>query len=255
MIHSILVRNGGSFVFESYFAGKGNSTVARLKGIDGYGYRMHRVSSPPAWPSAMSPACPEISRLISECPALSLMPSNGPQEPRKTKSRSTCIRPVIASQDRPTASILWTPFPPCIQVLHLRCTFPYHSPQPDFLFRQVLRLLPAAQAVLWPLTTTFLTLSWAWLFLRPTLPFWPPPLSSGTPLAFLCPRPCGQSAMQAAPAIAVQVFALAGRPGPCPGTSCLARQGARWRQRCLVFFPFRKPFDVGPQLSDALFSF
>ena len=234
MIHSILVRNGGSFVFESYFAGKGNSTVARLKGIDGYGYRMHRVSSPPAWPSAMSPACPEISRLIPECPALSLMPSNGPQEPRKTKSRSTCIRPVIASQDRPTASILWTPFPPCIQVLHL---------------------LPAAQAVLWPLTTTFLTLSWAWLFLRPTLPFWPPPLSSGTPLAFLCPRPCGQSAMQAAPAIAVQVFALAGRPGPCPGTSCLARQGARWRQRCLVFFPFRKPFDVGPQLSDALFSF
>lgn len=181
---------------------------------------MHRVSSPPAWPSAMSPACPEISRLISECPALSLMPSNGPQEPRKTKSRSTCIRPVIASQDRPTASILWTPFPPCIQVLHLRCTFPYHSPQPDFLFRQVLRLLPAAQAVLWPLTTTFLTLSWAWLFLRPTLPFWPPPLSSGTPLAFLCPRLCGQSAMQAAPAIAVQVFALAGRPGPCPGTSC-----------------------------------
>lgn len=144
------------------------------------------------------------------------------------------------------------PFCPCIQVLRLRCTFPYHSPQPDFLFRQVLRLLPAAQAVLWPLTTTFLTLSWAWLFLRPTLPFWPLPISSGTPLAFLCFRPCGQSTMQAAPAIAVQVFALAGRPGPCPGTSCLARQGARWRQRCLVFFPFRKPFDVGPQLSDAL---
>lgn len=54
--------------------------------------------------------------------------------------------------------------------------------------------------------------------------------------------------MQAAPAIAVQVFALAGRTGPCPGASCLARQGARWRQLCLVFFPFRKPFDAGPQI-------
>ena len=58
--------------------------------------------------------------------------------------------------------------------------------------------------------------------------------------------------MQAAPSIAVKVFPLAGRPGPGLGASCLARQGARWRQRCLVFFPFRKPFDIGPQLSDAL---
>ena len=102
-------------------------------------------------------------------------------------------------------------------------------------------------------TSTFLTLSWGLLFsICFTLPFWPFAVGSGTPLAFLCPRPCGQSAMQAAPAIAVQVFALAGRTGPCPGASCLARQGARWRQRCLVFFPFRKPFDIGPQLSDAL---
>lgn len=105
-------------------------------------------------------------------------------------------------------------------------------------------------------TSTFLTLSWGLLFsICFALPFGPVSVGCGTPLAFLCPRPCGQAAMQAAPAIAVQVFALAGRPGPCPGTSWLARQGARWRQRCLVFFPFRKPFDVGPQLSDALFSF
>ena len=53
--------------------------------------------------------------------------------------------------------------------------------------------------------------------------------------------------MQAAPSIAVKVFPLAGRPGPGLGASCLARQGTG--------FPFRKPFDVGPQLSDALFSF
>lgn len=34
-----------SFVFEFSFAGMCTSTVARLKGMDGYGYRMHRVSS------------------------------------------------------------------------------------------------------------------------------------------------------------------------------------------------------------------
>lgn len=102
-------------------------------------------------------------------------------------------------------------------------------------------------------TSTFLTLSWGLLFsICFALPFGPVSVGCGTPLAFLCPRPCGQATMQAAPAIAVQVFPFAGRPGPCPGTSCLARQGARWRQRCLVFFPFRKPFDIGPQLSDAL---
>ena len=32
--------------------------------------------------------------------------------------------------------------------------------------------------------------------------------------------------MQAAPAIAVQVFPFAGRPGPGPGASCLSRQDA-----------------------------
>ena len=55
--------------------------------------------------------------------------------------------------------------------------------------------------------------------------------------------------MQAAPAIAVQVFALAGRPGPGLGASCLARQGTMGRgRRYLAFFPFRKPFDAGPQI-------
>ena len=62
--------------------------------------------------------------------------------------------------------------------------------------------------------------------------------------------------MQAAPAIAVQVFPLAGRPGPGLGASCLARQGTMGRgRRYLAFFLCRKPSDVGPQLSDALFSF
>lgn len=118
-----------------------------------------------------------------------------------------------------------------------------HSPGRDGIIRRVCHSQ----------TSTFLTLSWGLLFsICFALPFGPFTVGSGTPLAFLCPRPCGQSAMQAAPAIAVQVFPFAGRPGPCPGTSWLARQGARWRQRCLVFFPFRKPFDVGPQLSDAL---
>ncbi len=205
---------------------------------------------PLAWLSVMSPACPEISRLIPECPALSIMARNGPQEPRKTKSRTHMHLGRYRFSRPPHGVHIVNTLPPCIQVLRLRCTFPDHSPQQGFLFRQALRLLPAAQAVLWPLTTTFLTLSWAWLFLRPTLPFWPPPISCGTPLAFLCPRPCGQSAMQAAPAIAVQVFPFAWRPGPDPGASCLARQGTRWRQRGLAFVLCRTP-DTGPQIINA----
>lgn len=76
-----------SFVFEFSFAGRCNSTVARLKGMDGYGYRMHRVSSLLAGhclprplavrhdprPSWIIPACPEISRLIRAGPKLSVL--------------------------------------------------------------------------------------------------------------------------------------------------------------------------------------
>lgn len=91
-------------------------------------------------------------------------------------------------------------------------------------------------------TSTFLTLSWGLLFsICFALPFWPVSVGCGTPLAFLCPRSCGQATMQAAPAIAVQVFALAGRPGPCPGASCLARQGATGTREGL-FHIFLKVF-------------
>ena len=142
------------------------------------------------------------------------MVRNGPVEPRNKESRTLhSIRPVVAPWGCLRESIVWTPL-------------------------DLLRLFPAMRAVHLAPTSTFPTHSWAWLFpVRPALPLGAFPVGSGAPLAFLCPRPGGEPAMQAAPAIAVQVFPLAGRPGPGLGASCLARQGTMERgRRFLVRF-------------------
>lgn len=91
--------------------------------------------------------------------------------------------------------------------------------------------------------------SWAWLSpIYPALPLGTFPVGSGAPLSLFGLWPGGEPAMQAAPSIAVQVFPLAGRPGPGLGASCLARQGTGRGRRYLAFFLCRKPSDVGPQV-------